>query len=142
MPILKIMFAYASMLIYKKEDNEILILAGKRVNKPGKNKIFLPSGHYEKSDKTLLNCAIRESYEELNLNLKNSKIKSLFKLSLPFFRFQAFYTLYPNDAQVKVDEKEFFDINFFNAKSLPKESHFFFRFLVKRFLKRAKNLFS
>lgn len=53
----------ASGFIYAKEDEKILLLSHKKLNR-----LLQPGGHVESTDSNLLNTALREIYEETKLN--------------------------------------------------------------------------
>ena len=68
----------ASGYIYAKEDKKILLLAHKKLNR-----LLQPGGHAEPTDTSLLNTAIREIYEETQLD--NLELLNIFPdKNIPF----------------------------------------------------------
>jgi len=101
-----------SIVLYEK-DNELYFPLIKRTshNKNDKHKgqISLPGGKYDKEDKTLLNCAMRELEEELGITNANvTTIGELTKLFIPVSNFMVhpFVLFTPNPVRFIPQESE------------------------------------
>jgi 8-oxo-dGTP pyrophosphatase MutT (NUDIX family) len=85
-------------------QNKILLVKGRR----GQIWSF-PKGHYEKSDKTSLACALRELKEETGISLKQEYISFKKYKAAEYFIFEVpeEYRLFPKDTH-EIDEARWF----------------------------------
>lgn len=61
--------------VYDEVTQEPYVLLIERKNKPYKGRLALPGGFLEKEDETIEDCAIRELFEETNIDVSNVALR-------------------------------------------------------------------
>lgn len=128
----------AGIALFQKQDNDYVILLGKRTIKPDKGKWSIPGGRFEKTDNSLFETAIRELREETGIDLSlTEKDAVICSFHYPFFEWKTF--MYEVDSYFlapKILGYEFSEIRFIPLKEIQKyELAFGVRKEIKRFLK-------
>jgi len=130
----------AGVLLWYKEGSEIFVLLGKRLFSPMKNNYSVPGGGYEIKDgiinnkRNYKNTAIRETFEEIGLQIKINK-EAFWKIKTFFFNWELF--------EAQCDEKiilknfnEFSNLEWFNIKKLPQKAPLLLKFQIKKLNKK------
>ncbi len=118
-----------AILLYK-NDKELFFPLIKRTshnqNDKHKGQISFPGGRYDKNDNTLLNCALRETEEELGIDKSNlTPLGKLTKLYIPISNYmvQPFVFIMNNNNGFTAQESEVEYILEIKLKDLFKEKN-------------------
>ena len=122
----------AVMIILYYKNNELYTSIIKRSVYDGKHsgQMALPGGKYQKSDKGLINTAIRETYEEIGIDIKESEILGkLTSLIIPVSNilvspFVCFIDYNPKYKINKTEVQQIYEVpitNFLKNKKIKKE---------------------
>ena len=113
----------AGVALFKKMNGEYQLLLGKRKYRPQAGKWSIPGGGYESYDKTLLNTALRETQEEIGVDvLKAAIIKEPveYRCNLIFFVWATYMYEVDSDFPVPKRFHEFSEMKFIPLQELGK----------------------
>ena len=134
------------VLFYKNKDLHCVLLQRAKYIGPHSGQICFPGGKKEKTDKDLLDTAIRETYEEIHLSKKDYEILGeLSPLPIPVSKIQIYpFVAFAHDiSSIQIDNFETkgiyqIPISFFKDKKnvlyfeSPKESYPYYNYKQKK----------
>ena len=120
---MKLPYKGAGVALFKKMNGEYQILLGKRKYKPQAGKWSIPGGGYESYDTTLFNTALRETQEEIGVDVLKAAINKkpvVFRCNLIFFRWETYMYEVVSDFPIPKRFHEFSEMRFIPLQELGK----------------------
>ena len=120
---MKLPYKGAGVALFKKMNGEYQILLGKRKYKPQAGKWSIPGGGYESYDTTLFNTALRETQEEIGVDVLKAAINKkpvVFRCNLIFFIWETYMYEVISDFPVPKRFHEFSEMRFIPLQELRK----------------------
>ena len=113
----------AGVALFRKVNGEYQILLGKRKYKPQAGKWSIPGGGYESYDTTLFNTALRETQEEIGVDVLKAAINKepvVFQCNLIFFIWETYMYEVVSDFPIPKRFHEFSEMRFIPLQELGK----------------------
>lgn len=137
---MKIPYKGGGVAFFKKmPDGEYAILLGKRTGKREHDKWSIPGGKYESYDKTFLDAALRETREEIGVDVLKAAINKepvIYRANLLFFVWETYMYEVAPDFPVPTKFHEFSEMKFIPLQELRKyKLAFCVKQEIKTFLK-------
>lgn len=120
---MKLPYKGAGVALFKKMNGEYQILLGKRKYKPQAGKWSIPGGGYESYDTTLFNTALRETQEEIGVDVLKAAINKkpvVFRCNLIFFIWETYMYEVVSDFPIPKRFHEFSEMRFIPLQELGK----------------------
>lgn len=121
----------AGMILFHKDaDGNVSVLLEKRSDN---HSWAIPGGGLSPEDRTLMNTAIRETYEETGISVKDAEPVRIYRL--PFFIYEVFASEL-NEKSVPRKNWESDEIRWFSISELPKEMNWMTEIELNDFIRR------